>query len=105
MRFIKPLDEELILQLAVSHDYLVTLEENVIAGGAGSAINELLIAHNTQLPILNLGLPDTFVEQGSREECLEFCGLDTAGIATSIESFLDLQVQPAAMSRRAQGKH
>jgi 1-deoxy-D-xylulose-5-phosphate synthase len=88
MRFVKPLDEALILELAASHDYVVTVEENVIPGGAGAAVNEFLISQHKLLPILNLGLPDRFIEQGSREECLAVCGLDEAGISAAIDSFL-----------------
>ena len=70
LRFVKPLDEELILRLAATHRALVTVEENVVAGGAGSAINECLAAHGHALPTLNLGIPDRFIEHGSREDCL-----------------------------------
>ena len=87
MRFVKPLDEELVLELAKSHDIIVTVEENVIAGGAGSAVNEFLQAQKILMPVLNLGLPDAFVEQGTREELLSLCGLDASGIRTSIEQF------------------
>ncbi|MGR9115904.1 MAG: 1-deoxy-D-xylulose-5-phosphate synthase [Gammaproteobacteria bacterium] len=87
MRFVKPLDEALILELAKSHDSIVTVEENVIAGGAGSAVNDFLQAQKILMPVLNLGLPDEFIEQGSREELLALCGLDTQGIRTSIEKF------------------
>jgi 1-deoxy-D-xylulose-5-phosphate synthase len=87
MRFIKPIDEALILELAQSHEALVTVEENVIAGGAGSGVNEFLHAQRLQMPVLNIGLPDSFVEQGSREELLSFCGLDAAGIRNRIEQF------------------
>lgn len=106
MRFIKPLDEALILDLARTHDCIVTIEENVIAGGAGSAVNELLIAKHVLVPILNLGLPDTFVEQGSREECLAECGLDESGIRHSIDEFLALIAGGAQPKRvKATGKH
>ena len=87
MRFVKPLDEALILELAASHDLLVTLEENVLSGGAGSAVNLLLQACKQLKPVLNLGLPDSFVEQGTREELLAICGLDVAGILASIRAF------------------
>ncbi|MGZ0076611.1 1-deoxy-D-xylulose-5-phosphate synthase [Methylomonas sp. EFPC1] len=86
MRFVKPLDEALILELAKSHDVIVTVEENVIAGGAGSAVNEFLHAQNILMPVLNIGLPDRFVEQGSREELLALCGLDTKGILAKIQA-------------------
>ena len=85
MRFIKPLDEALILELAKTHDVFVTVEENVIAGGAGAAVNEFLQANSILMPALNIGLPDRFVEQGSREQLLEICGLDAKGILARIE--------------------
>lgn len=87
MRFIKPLDEALVLELAAENELLVTVEENVVMGGAGSAINELLAAHGVTVPTLNLGLPDRFVEQGGREELLGICGLDGSGILRAIEAF------------------
>jgi 1-deoxy-D-xylulose-5-phosphate synthase len=80
MRFIKPLDERMILDLASAHTLLVTLEDNVVAGGAGSAVNECLAAHGVQAAILNLGMPDCFLEQGSREDMLVECGLDARSI-------------------------
>ena len=87
MRFIKPLDEQLLLELAKSHDVFVTVEENVLSGGAGSAVNNYLQAQRILMPVLNIGLPDSFVEQGTREELLAICGLDTQGIAAQIEAF------------------
>jgi len=87
MRFIKPLDEKMILDIATSHDVLVTVEENVISGGSGSLVNLFLQAQQILMPVLSLGLPDCFIEQGTREELLSECGLDTAGILTSIEEF------------------
>jgi 1-deoxy-D-xylulose-5-phosphate synthase len=87
MRFIKPLDEETILKMAESHDLLVSIEENVIAGGAGNGINEILNAHVCKTPLLTIGLPDSFIEQGTREEVLTVAGLDVPGILTSIEAF------------------
>ncbi|MFA5983057.1 MAG: 1-deoxy-D-xylulose-5-phosphate synthase [Methylococcaceae bacterium] len=87
MRFVKPFDEDLVLQLAKSHDIFVTVEENVLAGGAGSAINEFLQAQRILMPVLNIGLPDAFVEQGTREELLSLCGLDSIGIKQKIEDF------------------
>ena len=91
MRFIKPLDEELVLQLASEHDVLVTLEDNVVAGGAGSAVNEYLLKHQCQNRILNLGLPDIFMEHASREQLLDDAGLSTSGILRAIEDFLDTE--------------
>ncbi|TXK96280.1 1-deoxy-D-xylulose-5-phosphate synthase [Methylococcaceae bacterium HT1] len=87
MRFIKPIDETIILEMAKTHDVIVTIEENVLAGGAGSAINEFLQAQKILMPVLNIALPDEFVEQGTREELLNECGLDTQGILSSIEDF------------------
>jgi 1-deoxy-D-xylulose-5-phosphate synthase len=85
MRFVKPLDEDLVIALAARHRALVTIEENATAGGAGSAIGELLAAEGLQLPLLQLGIPDRFIEHGSRESCLVAAGLDAAGLAASIE--------------------
>lgn len=87
MRFVKPFDEALVLELAKSHDVFITVEENVIAGGAGSAINDFLQAQRILMPVLNIGLPDRFVEQGSREQLLSLCELDTQGILAKIEAF------------------
>ena len=84
MRFVKPLDESLVLELARSHDALVTLEDNVIAGGAGSAVAELLAANGIELPVLQLGLPDAFLEHATREQLLEESGLDAGGIRRAI---------------------
>jgi 1-deoxy-D-xylulose-5-phosphate synthase len=87
MRFVKPFDEALILELAKSHELFITVEENVLAGGAGSAINDFLQAQQILMPVLNLGLPDRFVEQGTREELLTLCALDARGIIEQIERF------------------
>lgn len=87
MRFIKPLDEDLILNLAKSHDLLVTVEDNVVMGGAGSAVNELLQLHKLNTAVINLGLPDYFQEQGSREELLADAGLTAGDIMARIETF------------------
>lgn len=87
MRFVKPMDESIILEMAKSHDVLVTVEENVISGGAGSAVNNFLQAQQILMPVLNMGLPDLFIEQGSREELLAQCGLDTQSIIDRIQKF------------------
>ncbi|HEV7605997.1 MAG TPA: 1-deoxy-D-xylulose-5-phosphate synthase [Steroidobacteraceae bacterium] len=84
MRFVKPLDEELVLRLAARHNALVTIEENAIAGGAGSAVVELLAACANVLPTLSLGIPDRFIEHGSRDECLAHAELDTPGIEAAV---------------------
>jgi 1-deoxy-D-xylulose-5-phosphate synthase len=88
MRFVKPLDEALILELAGSHELIVTVEENVLAGGAGSGIQQVLHSQGIAKPVLSLGLPDRFVEQGGREELLALLGLDADGIQRSIEARL-----------------
>jgi 1-deoxy-D-xylulose-5-phosphate synthase len=85
MRFVKPLDDALVLSLATRHRAFVTLEENAVAGGAGSAVAESLAAAGIALPQLMLGIPDRFIEHGTREDCLEAAGLDLAGIARAIE--------------------
>jgi len=85
MRFIKPLDEALIKELASTHELLVTVEENAVTGGAGSAVAETL---QSKVPLLRLGLPDRFIEHGAPEKLLADCGLDAAGIATAIEKVL-----------------
>jgi 1-deoxy-D-xylulose-5-phosphate synthase len=84
MRFVKPLDETLVLELARTHDALVTLEDNAIAGGAGSAVGELLAAHGVEIPLLQLGLPDRFLEHATREQLLAEAGLDADGIRRAI---------------------
>ncbi|MGE0356387.1 MAG: 1-deoxy-D-xylulose-5-phosphate synthase [Burkholderiales bacterium] len=84
MRFVKPLDEALVLKLADSHELLVTVEENVLAGGAGSAVLEALAARGVEVPVLRLGLPDHFVEHGDPAQLLADCGLDAAGIVRAI---------------------
>lgn len=78
MRFVKPLDEALILEMAASHEALVTVEENAIMGGAGSGVNEVLMAHRKPVPVLNIGLPDFFIPQGTQEEMRAELGLDAA---------------------------
>ena len=85
MRFIKPLDEAMVFKMVEQHDLIVTIEENVISGGVGSAINELLAPLDNPPTILNLGLPDKFVEHGNHGVLLSDCGLDEAGIIASIE--------------------
>jgi len=99
MRFVKPLDETLLLELAKTHAAFVTIEDNAIMGGAGSGVAELLAAHALNLPVLHLGLSDRFLEHASREELLASDGLDAAGIETAIRRrFPDLTVAPALRS-------
>ena len=85
MRFVKPLDEVLLREWVARHVALVTLEENTVAGGAGSAVAELLDAAGLAGPRLHLGLPDRFIEHGTREQCLADAGLDTPAVVAAIE--------------------
>ncbi len=84
MRFIKPMDEQLIGDMAASHQLIVTIEENAVMGGAGSAVNEFLLRENYRTPVLNLGLPDIFVEHGNVQQMLVDIGLDADSIVKSI---------------------
>ena len=88
MRFVKPLDEELVRELATSHEWLVTVEENTILGGAGSAVLETLEKQGIQKKVLQLGLPDRFVDHGDPARLLKECGLDAEGIHASISAKL-----------------
>jgi len=102
MRFVKPLDRALIEELTRSHDALVTVEENVVMGGAGSACGEVLDELGVARPMLHLGLPDRFVDHGDPARLLASVGLDAAGIEASIRArFGELlretrRVRPAA---------
>ncbi|MDR2016427.1 MAG: 1-deoxy-D-xylulose-5-phosphate synthase [Burkholderiales bacterium] len=93
MRFVKPLDTTLIEELASTHDELVTLEENVVMGGAGSAVAEFLTNAGIVKPILHLGLPDHFIEHGAPETLLTQCGLDAAGIIRQVQEWRDRQTR------------
>ncbi|HGM7314046.1 TPA: 1-deoxy-D-xylulose-5-phosphate synthase [Stenotrophomonas maltophilia] len=84
MRFIKPLDRELVLAVAAQHEGLVTIEDNVVAGGAGSGVGELLNAEGVLRPILHLGLPDSYQHHASREDLLAEAGIDAAGIRAAM---------------------
>jgi 1-deoxy-D-xylulose-5-phosphate synthase len=84
MRFVKPLDEALIVELARTHEAFVTVEDNAIAGGAGSAVAEFLAAKALSNTVLQLGLPDAFLEHASREQLLAEAGIDAAGIRKAI---------------------
>ncbi|WP_267398644.1 1-deoxy-D-xylulose-5-phosphate synthase [Pseudomonas sp. GM_Psu_2] len=88
MRFVKPLDEALIRQFAADHDLLVTVEENSVMGGAGSAVNEFLQANALVQPVLNLGLPDSYIEHAKPADMLAECGLDVAGIERAVRERL-----------------
>ena len=88
MRFVKPIDEVLISELAKTNNLLVTLEENSLMGGAGSAVNEFLIKENLNVPVLNIGLPDAFLEHGQASDMLAKIGLDAEGIIKKIQTKL-----------------
>ncbi|MBN3491555.1 1-deoxy-D-xylulose-5-phosphate synthase [Vibrio neptunius] len=89
MRFVKPLDEALIKQLVDEHDVIVTLEENAIAGGAGAGVIEFMMQEKLIKPVLNLGLPDQFIAQGTQDELHQALGLDAVGIERSIRDYID----------------
>ena len=89
MRFVKPLDKEMVLKLAASHKLLVTLEENSIAGGAGSGVAELLAEEAVVIPLLQLGLPDKLIDHANHKEQLSLAGLDSQQIISRIQQRLD----------------
>jgi 1-deoxy-D-xylulose-5-phosphate synthase len=102
MRFVKPLDTEIVLEMANECDLLVTIEDNARLGGAGSAVDEVLLGQHHAVPVLNLGLPDHFVEHGTREELLAQCGLDAAGILRAIQKRLrSRDLDEDALAKRA----
>ena len=90
MRFVKPLDEALVREIAGQHELLVTIEENAIMGGAGAAVGEFLARENLIKPILHLGLPDIYVEHAKPAQMLAECGLDAAGIEAAVRQRLQL---------------
>jgi 1-deoxy-D-xylulose-5-phosphate synthase len=99
MRFVKPLDVELVRELAETHDAIVTIEEGCVMGGAGSACVEALLERGVIKPVLQLGLPDRFIDHGDPAKLLASCGLDAAGIAKSIrERFIDQAANAAGKS-------
>jgi len=100
MRFVKPLDVDMVARIAERHEALVTIEENALAGGAGAAVAEALAGRGLLVPQLLLGIPDRFIEHGSREDCLAAAGLDRTGLTTSIERFWATRVR---MRPRAAG--
>jgi 1-deoxy-D-xylulose-5-phosphate synthase len=85
MRFVKPLDSDMVLRIARSHEAIVTVEEGCVMGGAGSAVGECLAAHALAVPLLQLGLPDAFLEHGDPGELMALCGLDASGIEKSVQ--------------------
>lgn len=90
MRFVKPLDEALIEEIANNHSCIVTLEDNAIAGGAGSAVNEFILSKGVAIKILNIGLPDVFIKHGTQDEIQKELGLDSEGILNKINNFITL---------------
>jgi len=96
MRFIKPIDADLVCSLARTHDLLVTLEEGAIGGGAGSACLEVLAEQGIEVPCLQLGLPDRFVDHGDHALLMKECGLDVDGIQKAIQKKLDLSQKKRA---------
>src|SRR5580698_3250374 len=103
MRWIKPLDEDLVIAVASRHRAIVTIEENATIGGAGSAVGELLASEGLLIPLLQLGIPDRFIEHGSRDSCLVAAGLDAAGLTSSIERWWALQTRERERIRSAGG--
>lgn len=98
MRFIKPLDADLLLSLATSHDLIVTVEENAVIGGAGSSVNLFYQQNNVLIHCLNLGLPDHFIDHGKRPELLKSCGLTADEILRQISEKLQHQPQPGFLT-------
>jgi 1-deoxy-D-xylulose-5-phosphate synthase len=97
MRFVKPLDTACVLDIARRHAAIVTIEDNVIAGGAGDAVLQCLQQHSVAIPSLTLGIPDRFIEHGTREENLADAGLDLASLRASVQRFWVRQVKPRAV--------
>ena len=101
MRFVKPLDDALVISLAARHRAIVTIEENAVMGGAGSAVGEVLAAAGVQIPMLQIGIPDRFIEHGSRDTCLAAAGLDLAGLTASVDQWWALQTKEKIRSVRS----
>ncbi len=101
MRFVKPLDQALLLQLTARHRAVATLEENVVSGGAGSAVSELLALAGVSVSLLNIGIPDRFIEHGSRDDCLRSAKLDLSSVSSTIERWWAVQSNPGARAAAA----
>jgi 1-deoxy-D-xylulose-5-phosphate synthase len=93
MRFVKPLDEKMVLSIAGRHRAIITIEENAIIGGAGAGVGELLAAAGVQISMLHIGIPDRFIEHGTRDTCLARAGLDLAGLTASVDQWWGPQSQ------------
>ncbi len=101
MRFVKPLDETLVMSIAARHRAIITIEENAVMGGAGSAVGELFAAEGVLLPLHHIGIPDRFIEHGSRDTCLAAAGLDLAGLGANVEDWWTEQTQERIRSIRS----
>jgi 1-deoxy-D-xylulose-5-phosphate synthase len=101
MRFVKPLDETLVMSIAARHRAIITIEENAVMGGAGSAVGELFASEGVILPLRHIGIPDRFIEHGSRETCLAAAGLDLAGLTANVEHWWTAQTQERIRSIRS----
>jgi 1-deoxy-D-xylulose-5-phosphate synthase len=101
MRFVKPLDETLVMSIAARHRAIITIEENAVMGGAGSAVGELFASEGVLLPLHQIGIPDQFIEHGSRETCLAAAGLDLAGLTANVEHWWTAQTQERIRSIRS----
>jgi 1-deoxy-D-xylulose-5-phosphate synthase len=99
MRYIKPLDVELLRELAARHTSFITVEENAIAGGAGSAVAEALAELGITLPMHHIGIPDRFIEHGSRDDCLEAAGLHAAGLSKQVSEWLSIHAPTALIAK------
>jgi 1-deoxy-D-xylulose-5-phosphate synthase len=104
MRFVKPLDSNMITTMARDHHLIVTVEENALQGGAGSAVNEVLLAQGADNRILNLAIPDTFISHGDHQQQLTECGLDAAGIIAAIRDTTEDDIPLTAKSGAQPGK-
>jgi 1-deoxy-D-xylulose-5-phosphate synthase len=93
MRFVKPLDEKMIVSVAARHRAIITIEENAVMGGAGAGVSEVLAAAGIQVPTLHIGIPDRFIEHGTRDTCLAHAGLDLAGLTASVDKWWASQSQ------------
>jgi 1-deoxy-D-xylulose-5-phosphate synthase len=91
MRFVKPLDENMVISIAERHQAIITIEENAVMGGAGAGVGELLAERGLQLPLHHIGIPDLFIEHGSRDTCLASAGLDLAGLSANVEAWWSQQ--------------
>jgi 1-deoxy-D-xylulose-5-phosphate synthase len=100
MRFVKPIDADLINRVAARHQHIVTLEENVIAGGAGSAVGEVMASQGHRNALLHIGIPDRPIQHGSRDSCLADAGLDPASVQSQIDAWWQPRVPRAVDAGR-----